>query len=533
MPKVLSLLVVGFAAFAVSYVALKASRNRDIRRLLLRPGAIAFVVAVCASVAFFVGATAASRLSALWVSLQPVWNTSAASSGSTGITPPVVTLVGSFVTASVALVAAMTTAIAGILTFAVTQHSTRRSQRDGQFYDALTRFGDQDSASRRAGGAVQLAQMAAQYETYRPITIEQLCSGSLLEGDPVVVASIANAFQVLASTVPHELTARLTATNMQLQGSFASRLASYCAAHDAQTPETWDPHLSHAATLARIARSPSGDQTIATAFDALVLRTLIGRTPSFANLVGAAHQQLTALGTEEQNAGKAAAGVALQVDASRLRGNVEALAATLPVKDSAAEDWPARLARSIWKLRWYRLARTILRLRALRGPRHGVDLNGVFLCGARLPRTDLRRARLAGAQLQGCDLSDSDLSRVDAPKASFQYAMLSFADLARANCSESRFDSAELAYAALGTAGLDGATFDGADWWTANFDDPTTRVIDKSPVLCAAAGGRTATKTVAAIAGKLSATLSAVPSSPPPHPSLNAVFQSALKIDSD
>lgn len=90
-------------------------------------------------------------------------------------------------------------------------------------------------------------------------------------------------------------------------------------------------------------------------------------------------------------------------------------------------------------------------------------LNGAYLRGANLARTDLTDARLLGANLCECDLTEAELGEVDLREADLREACLAGASLIQANLNRAHLVGARLVKAKLSYASLINANLAGAD----------------------------------------------------------------------
>lgn len=118
-------------------------------------------------------------------------------------------------------------AILGVLLifvmFVSTFRMVKRDQRDARFFEALKRFGDPSSPALRSSSAGILAQMGRMKE-YSDTALDQLVSGLILEDDPVVRTSAANAIRGLARGDMSRVSARLEQSPPEIREKARSAL---------------------------------------------------------------------------------------------------------------------------------------------------------------------------------------------------------------------------------------------------------------------------------------------------------------------
>jgi len=421
-------------------------------------------------------------------------------------------LIGALATASVALTAAAATAIVAILTFAFTYRAGLRTQRDAQFFEALKRFGDENSPRLRAGAALQLAQMGRAYEPYRPVAIGQLLSGSVLEEVSAVLDAIRDGLRIVPLDT-REPVLDLYRVNIGLQRSLLEALAAFSAYYAPADPPASPKTMADAA--------------VSTDYDALVLQTLVSRAAGaaavpFDEIRAAAAADFALVGANEKDNRIAAARRELTLRSKRLRCNVDALSTALKCRRPQRRVVPDRIVTGLWRRSWYTVARFVMSHAALRSMPAAVPrLAGVFLCGASLSGANLRYVELPGAQLQHATLDDADLTSSVLHSAALQYAQLSYTNFDHSRGTAANFDSSLLSFARLGTAEFDGASFSATTWWLANFDDPSTGVLDRTLGADARKGRHTAAE-----GARLVLRLCADPVAPKPNPETTAIHPS-------
>lgn len=136
-------------------------------------------------------------------------------------------VIGAFLTALFA-------AAVGLLNLFVNNRTALRAQRDTQFYEALKRFGDKDSAAVRSSAAAILAQMAIHETTefnyrhpsastrkkvfpYFATAWNQLITGMLLDEEIVVLIRISEAVEEVIEAHPNVPIDLIRNANVKLQ----------------------------------------------------------------------------------------------------------------------------------------------------------------------------------------------------------------------------------------------------------------------------------------------------------------------------
>lgn len=377
--------------------------------------------------------------------------------------------VGSLLTAVVALTAAVATAAVALLSFATNYRLALRTRRDTIFFEALERFGDKDSPRLRAGGAQQMAYFVHERSEYRAIAVDQLLSGGLIEDDSAAAAAIARSIRSLARP---DLVERLYESNIELQRALVTSLALVCAYRPASAS------IETGFARAEIAGGYSGP-----VFQHLSERSAALSLAPFETLMPAGDT------TAERDAKQQAALERLRVDCERLRHNVDMLAAALTARRPQATPLFPTLACALWRARWYTFARIIAGAQNLLAPiSPGPELSGVFLVGASLPGTNLRHTVLVDAQCDDADLGGADLHGAALLRASLERANVMSAVFDEATMHDVRLRCAQVDNACFGSAYCTGATLRDASWWTANFDESATAVIDTRLPLAGEAG---------------------------------------------
>lgn len=145
--------------------------------------------------------------------------------------------VSSNVPVTIGILSACIAALVTLTTFVFNYRATLRNQRDTQFYEALKRFGDQNSIVLRSSAAGLIGQMAEWKSGFRhpylATALDQFFIGQLLEVDPLVRESIGKAIRRLSLIDRRRVIEALYENNMKLQRSVVSLLGRFYAAYGA------------------------------------------------------------------------------------------------------------------------------------------------------------------------------------------------------------------------------------------------------------------------------------------------------------
>jgi Pentapeptide repeats (9 copies)/Pentapeptide repeats (8 copies) len=128
-------------------------------------------------------------------------------------------------------------AIFAIASFGINYLTTVRNQQDTQFYEALKRFGDNDSPSVRFSAAGLLSVMACRHKRYFKTAFFQLNAGQSFEENSVVLEDLGENLVELYRHNPRWCLERLLAYNAHLRASFSRALASLCILRGAKIAE--------------------------------------------------------------------------------------------------------------------------------------------------------------------------------------------------------------------------------------------------------------------------------------------------------
>ncbi|MDQ2921089.1 MAG: pentapeptide repeat-containing protein [Acidobacteriota bacterium] len=139
-------------------------------------------------------------------------------------------------TSNIPAVAAVFAGFVALVSFLFNYSANIKNQRDTQFYEALKRFGDKDSARLRSSAAGILTRIALNrggvFTSHRPYfqtTLDQLVTGMMLEEEPVVLAAIDSALTQLFRVGKSAGLHRMKEINATLTKNCVSRLAEFFA----------------------------------------------------------------------------------------------------------------------------------------------------------------------------------------------------------------------------------------------------------------------------------------------------------------
>jgi putative flippase GtrA len=142
-----------------------------------------------------------------------------------------------------ASLAAFFAALVALVSFTFNYRITFKNQRDTQFFEAMKRFGDQESVALRLSAVGLLSQMGLQSPTHFRTAFDQLISGLLVETDMVVLQAITDAAIRMAPKQRKLALATLTKVSeiarVQLFNSMARYIAALTSSESAQR------HLHH------------------------------------------------------------------------------------------------------------------------------------------------------------------------------------------------------------------------------------------------------------------------------------------------
>lgn len=327
-----------------------------------------------------------------------------------------------------AAVAAFLAALVAFITFYFNYRITQRNQADTQFYEALKRFGDKDSAAVRSSAVATLAQMAkmegrdinplrpvsglkSKKRRYCDTSYIQLIMGLLFEKNQYNLLQIRDAlYQIIDQIRDGEsevITYALDNANRRLQTEVLTALADFLVANSAaRTTDTED------------VKSDIWEDAPASLYQPAVFKILADQQASlFSHLVSESllkyvtlteKQRPKNLATTYQNLALATYRMYLIVDifcrALRTSGSIRTLKREYPLFLVNANLVGADIAE--------------------------VNLRNALLIGAKFNKANLRGAKMQGAKLEGADLDgtclycafidkDTDLHNVEWWRANF------------------------------------------------------------------------------------------------------------------
>lgn len=401
------------------------------------------------------------------------------------------------------LMGALAAALVTFVSFVFNYRTSLRIQTDTQFYEALKRFGDKDSASIRSSAAGLLAQMGQKRigirrkRQYLPTILSQLVTGLLLEDNDTVRISIGDSLRQLVPHDPSGAAKRLYVANMKLQEDMVRILSNYFFVHGFRSTEEIIESLqlldNNIWRKAESITSYNKDLIIE-----LIKNHLDKFSASLQDHVSASSDVKEDMVLLQDK---------LSTLSQRLRMNTKSFALAF-VAESHKEpsiEWsllPAVIEWTIWLLRTRDMPRIIgvfrkssefddslkefnqvrertrkKRIDEIVRQFHNV-YNRVYLPESQLRHSNLKYLILEEANLQKADLSRARLRRVGLVRANLKNADFSFAELSTVSFYEASLEGAIFTNASIDRAFFYGAkidettVFDGCEWWKADFSDP-------------------------------------------------------------
>jgi uncharacterized protein YjbI with pentapeptide repeats len=403
-------------------------------------------------------------------------------------------------------------ALVTLFSFYKNQRLTISNQNDAQFYEALKRFGEKDSARLRSSAVGLLTAMAHPNVSkgwFRQVNksgdkfstvLAQLVAGSRLEENRVVLNSIRDAMGVLGGIEPYDVIDVLYKANLNLQDDLKiaiQNISFHFMEKDAHETDEYESYVGP-----KISDKLWKPLEQVTGFNSHLLYDWFGNvTANFSDYNSSALAEVNAMTAEEKSRHKRTALEQVKITSYQLRQNVEACCVTLfhvakRVKDSNENTSSNYLSRNFTKRSVLPRSKPPLKLNkiflasgnlsrldlsSLKGATLGLQetfLYEVNLADARLIRADLSKARLIGANLSKARLMGSDLSEVTLEGANLEGANLEGADLSNASLL-----NAQLWHARVDQESI----LLGVQWWTANFFD-TNKLITPGSTLNGTAG---------------------------------------------
>lgn len=382
----------------------------------------------------------------------------------------IMTVIGAFIAAFIALISLI-----------VNYRMTVRTQRDTQFYEALKRFGDKDSATVRASAAGLLAQISNRRtlilgrRPYVKTAVDQLVTGLLLERDPVALLSISDALRQLFSS-DVLLIERLHAANQKLYRDLWEKIIEWAVNnHITRLEDIAEDHLAELEALTEnglvIAQQllfHLNDQTsedtdrVSKQFstECKTFQGTYGTTGG--NKIIKARRELIDISD------RLAVVNDLYVESIKLHSLTRSrrmfkLITRQWSLDSLIKRTPDLVGAFLPKAEFFE------------GYLEGLDMWGAWLQNAEFYNGHLRELTLSHARMQKCQLFQSELDNVDLTSAYLKDAQLSFATLSDVDMREADLRGANLAYTKFKGVRLSQALIDdetdlnGAEWWKADF----------------------------------------------------------------
>lgn len=339
------------------------------------------------------------------------------------------------------ILGAIIVALVSLTTLYYNSRNAIRAQLDFQFYEAMKRMGDKDSATLRASAAGILALMAQRElqklspskkwpylnlqksKPYFETAVDQLMVGHLLETNPVATESIKNALQQLVPLAPDNIiaiTRDLYAANLSLQDELASLMAEFFVIRNCRQLLDLNEAEEQGGLWEQIAA--------VTGFETRSLRKLARHSPYFENRFWTYRHIIDAQSTGDRGELLSALHDKLQVASGHLRANVHLLCTALEKLGST--ERPAVL------LPFDRafLVDGMIRHADLSDLHFAyANLSGLYLYDVNLANTSLFSASLQGVLMVGGSLCNSFLSQ-----AEFERTQIVGVDMTEAHIAEAK-----------------------------------------------------------------------------------------------
>lgn len=324
-------------------------------------------------------------------------------------------------------------AFVAVLSLVLNYSSTLRMQRDTQFFEALKRFGDQDSPAARSSAAGLLAKLSNQkgiiLRWQRPnfdIALDQLMAGSLLENNPVCLTSIKGALRQLTTYSPFKVIQKIRNANLAVRTDMVKALAAFMATKSLDAALGAGDHWSDAAAL--------------TPYEAKVLHTDVRRYENvFRREHKTANREYYSMDEPKKRQQVLAAQKALRLAGNRSDLNVEIFGIVL--KTSPFRGMQFKLGEDV----------------GLRGSKNrATRLGSLFLVQA-----DLRGVKLKGVDLEEAHLEGANFEKAHLEGANFEKAHLQGANLKGARLEDAKLNSIKID---------ENTDLENSNWWEANFE---------------------------------------------------------------
>jgi len=373
--------------------------------------------------------------------------------------------------------AAFVAGFIALLSLIVNRGVTIRTQKDTQFYEALKRFGDQESAMLRASAAGLISQIGKERSSllrrkpYFHTATDQLITGLLLESDSVTLLSISDAVRNISGRGRVWTVSKLRAANDKLHEDLEEQIIQWAIANHVTTLTAFtDLHVQQLTAISE----PAG----------LVVSEWL---QSYGDL--APDSQREVLKTYESRflSAQATTKVGDPESLASLQRRIAETSNRLQFLNGLLVDViTAPMARFQKRPRVSLSAKISKKTRRFMGVfLQGMDLYGQSLTNVLLIQALLQKASFVMAQLEEIDFRFARLQQADFTLATMRDIDLSHSDLVEArmrhatltnvNLREANLRSADLAYVEFTNVRIAGAkidentNFEGADWWQCDF----------------------------------------------------------------
>lgn len=291
-------------------------------------------------------------------------------------------------------------AFVALLSFVFNYRTTLQNQRDGQFYEALKRFGDKDSPTIRATAAATLGEMAAK-EVYlfglhprrlksRPYLTtvrSQLLTGLMLEECDVVIQVIIDETIKLIGIDPSCPLLAIRDANIQFRNELLKDSATFLALKGV---EDLGNKLEHWQTLSSLTR-----------FSVAAVLSLVevARAGLLDSYFAASLTTWKGLDNSEKAKKSFELQTQLALDGFRLRILIY-LCCTALKKHAALKAIPLEMGLFLGDCNLEKVNLS------------GLQLEGSIFSGGVLDSANLSNANLADAKLKGCSLTETNLWKI-------------------------------------------------------------------------------------------------------------------------
>jgi hypothetical protein len=354
---------------------------------------------------------------------------------------------------AITTIATIVAAIFAIVSFALNYRTTVRNQQDTQFYEALKRFGDNDSPSVRFSAAGLLAVMACRHRRYFATAFFQLNAGQSLEQNSVVFEQLGDSLETLYRHNPRWCLEVLLARNGRLRESFVHALTSLYIIRGANLgepiPEEFFKQVESLSGYARYFRDTLSKTVGPLPFS--LLKSPIG---------------LAVLSEEERQRRMPGIARDLADSSKQLTANIDQVSRAAMIFDRVygrIEDIAHRISKMKTKIliEGCFLPTAIF---ASFGGKTRMDFHD-----SELQYANFEWAQLDKSTFEGCKLDSTNFCHAKLRGADFAGVSLDGADLKWADLSGAKLFSCSLRGADLEDTKMDGAELDGVDVLDAKF----------------------------------------------------------------